>query len=443
MGLIKAAVSAIGGGLADQWLEVIEANDMGGTTVFTSGVPVRQGKGSNTKGNSNIVSNGSRIHVYPNQFMMLVDGGKVVDYTAEEGYYEVQNSSAPSLFNGQFGDSLKEVFGRIKYGGVPSSAQKVFFINTQEIKGIKFGTPNPVNYFDTFYNAELFLRAHGDYSVRITNPLLFYSEVIPKNASKVEYEDIADQYRAEFLEAFQAAINQMSADGERISFVTSKAGVLSRYMDNALDEPWTQMRGFEVVRVGIASISYDEESQKLINMRNQGAMLSDPTIREGFVQGQIASGINAAGNNPNGAAGGMMGVGLGMAGGLGYMNMASQNNMAQMQYQQQMQQMQQQQQQQQAQPQMQAPSAAAAAGGWTCECGTVNKGKFCTECGKAQPAPKPAAGEWTCSCGTVNRGKFCTECGKAAPAPAPAEWTCSCGAVNKGKFCTECGKARP
>ena len=440
MGLIKAAVSAIGGGLADQWLEVIEANDMGGTTVFTSGVPVRQGKGSNTKGNSNIVSNGSRIHVYPNQFMMLVDGGKVVDYTAEEGYYTVNNSSAPSLFNGQFGDSLKEVFGRIKYGGVPSSAQKVFFINTQEIKGIKFGTPNPVNYFDTFYNAELFLRAHGDYSVRITNPLLFYSEVIPKNASKVEYEDIADQYRAEFLEAFQAAINQMSADGERISFVTSKAGVLSRYMDNALDEPWTQMRGFEVVRVGIASISYDEESQKLINMRNQGAMLSDPTIREGFVQGQIASGINAAGNNPNGAAGGMMGVGLGMAGGLGYMNMASQNNMAQMQYQQQMQQMQQ---QQQAQPQMQAPSAAAAAGGWTCECGTVNKGKFCTECGKPQPAPKPAAGEWTCSCGTVNRGKFCTECGKAAPAPAPAEWTCSCGAVNKGKFCTECGKARP
>ena len=438
MGLIKAAVSAIGGGLADQWLEVIEANDMGGTTVFTSGVPVRQGKGSNTKGNSNIVSNGSRIHVYPNQFRMLVDGGKVVDYTAEEGYYEVQNSSAPSLFNGQFGDSLKEVFGRIKYGGVPSSAQKVFFINTQEIKGIKFGTPNPVNYFDTFYNAELFLRAHGDYSVRITNPLLFYSEVIPKNASKVEYEDIADQYRAEFLEAFQAAINQMSADGERISFVTSKAGVLSRYMDNALDEPWTQMRGFEVVRVGIASISYDEESQKLINMRNQGAMLSDPTIREGFVQGQIASGINAAGNNPNGAAGGMMGVGIGMAGGLGYMNMASQNNMAQMQYQQQMQQMQQQQAQQ---PQMQAPSAAAAAGGWTCECGTVNQGKFCTECGKPQPAPKPAAGEWTCSCGTVNRGKFCTECGK--PAPAPAEWTCSCGAVNKGKFCTECGKARP
>ena len=173
MGIIKAVASAIGGGLADQWLEVYEAGDMGGSTVFTAGVPVRQG-GSNTKGTENTISNGSIIHVYPNQFMLLTDGGKVVDYTAEEGYYKVDNSSMPSMFNGQFGDTLKETFGRIKYGGVPSSAQKVFFINTQEIKGQKFGTKNPINYFDSFYNAELFLRCHGNYSVKVTDPLLFY-----------------------------------------------------------------------------------------------------------------------------------------------------------------------------------------------------------------------------------------------------------------------------
>ena len=433
MGIIKAVASAVGGGLADQWLEVFEANDMSGSTVFTSGVPVRKGKGSNTKGNSNIVSNGSVIHVYPNQFMMLVDGGKVVDYTAEEGYYTVNNSSAPSLFNGQFGDSLKEVFGRIKYGGVPSQAQKVFFINTQEIKGNKFGTPNPVQYFDTFYNAELFLRAHGDYSIRITNPLLFYSEVIPKNATKVEYDEISDQYRAEFLEAFQSALNQMSADGQRISFVTSKSGELSRYMDQALDETWTKLRGFEVVKVGVASISYDEESKKLINLRNQGAMMSDPSIREGYVQSAIAGGINAAGNNPNGAAVGMMGVGMGMAGGLGYMGQASMTNMQQMQ-------MQQQQQMQQggmaAGAAQMRPASQAQAGGWTCACGAVNTGKFCTECGK--PKPEAPAG-WTCECGAVNTGKFCTECGKPKPA---GDWTCECGTVNKGKFCTNCGKPR-
>ena len=104
MGIIKAAAGAIGGGLADQWLEVIEPEEMGDQTVFTAGTAAR--RGANTKGSSNTVSNGSMIHVYPNQFMMLVDGGKVIDYTAEEGYYKVSNSSLPSLFNGQFGETL-------------------------------------------------------------------------------------------------------------------------------------------------------------------------------------------------------------------------------------------------------------------------------------------------------------------------------------------------
>lgn len=391
MGIIKAVASAVGGGLADQWLEVIQAGDMGPETVFTAGVALRPGKGSNTRGSAGLVSNGSRILVAPNQFMLLADGGKVIDYTAEPGYYEVSESSSPSLFNGEFGASLQDVFSRIKYGGVSSKGQQVYFINTQEIKGNKFGTPNPVNYFDSFYNAELFLRAHGDYSVRVTNPLLFYSEVVPRNASRVEFSEISEQYRAEFLEAFQAALNQMSADGERISFVTSKAGVLSRYMDDALDENWTKLRGFEVVKVGIASLSYDESSQKLINMRNQGAMMGDPSIREGFVQSSIAQGIQAAGSNPNGAAVGMMGVGMGMAGGMNYMGMASQTNMQQMQMN-----------QQQAQANPQQGGAE-----WTCSCGAKNSGKFCSECGTPRPSE-----DWVCSCGARNRGKFCSECGK-------------------------------
>ena len=228
MGIIKAAVSAIGGALADQWLEVMEPGNMGDQTVFASGVKVR--KGSNVKGTENVVSDGSVIHVYPNQFMMVVDGGKVVDYTAEEGYYTVKNSSTPSLFNGQFKDSLKESFNRIKYGGGTPRAQKVFYVNLQEIKGIKFGTRNPVNYFDSFYNAELFLRAHGTYSIKITDPLRFYAQVIPKNANRVEISAINEQYMNEFLEAFQASINRMSAEGERISFVASKGTVLSRHM---------------------------------------------------------------------------------------------------------------------------------------------------------------------------------------------------------------------
>ncbi len=230
-------------------------------------------KGQNRKGTANTVSNGSIIHVYDNQFMMLVDGGKIVDYTAEPGYYKVDNSSMPSMFNGEFGESLKETFNRFKFGGQTPTMQKVFFINLQEIKGIKFGTRNPINYFDNFYNAELFLRAHGIIPSKITNPLQFYAEAIPKNQDHVEIDEINEQYLSEFLEALQSSINQMSADGTSISYVTSKARELGKYMANTLDEEWNQMRGMEIQAVvGIASVSYDEESQ-LINMRNEGAML--------------------------------------------------------------------------------------------------------------------------------------------------------------------------
>lgn len=423
MGIIKAAVSAIGGALADQWLEVMEPGNMGDQTVFTSGVKIR--KGSNVKGTENVVSDGSVIHVYPNQFMMIVDGGKVVDYTAEEGYYTVKNSSAPSLFNGQFKDSLKESFNRIKYGGGTPRVQKVFYVNLQEIKGIKFGTRNPVNYYDSFYNAELFLRAHGTYSIQITDPLRFYAQVIPKNASRVDISSINEQYMNEFLEALQASINRMSAEGERISFVASKGTVLSRHMSEVLDDDWKRSRGFEVMSVGIASISYNEESQKLINMRNQGAMLSDPGVREGYVQGAIARGLEAAGSNSQGSMAGFMGMGVGMNAGGGFMGTASASNMQQMQM------------------NVNARGAGAQspgsyAGGltgssWVCGCGAVNTGKFCSECG----APKPAKDTWVCRCGAVNGGKFCSECG--SPKPADNTWVCRCGAVNTGKFCSECG----
>ncbi len=394
MGIIKAAIGSVKGTLADQWLEVVEAADMGDDVVFCEGTKIR--KGENVKGTDGTVTNGSVIHVYANQFMLLVDGGKIVDYTAEEGYYKVDNSSMPSLFNGEFEEALKDSFERIKFGGETSKKQKVFFVNLQEIKGLKFGTRNPVNYFDNFYNAELFLRAHGTYSVKITDPLRFYAEAVPRNQSIVRMMDINEQYLSEFLEALQSAIGQMSVDGIRISHIQSKGRELGKYMADILDGDWNQMRGMEVQSVGIASISYDEESQKLINMRNQGAMLSDAAIREGYVQGSIARGMEAAGSNSAGAAAAFMGMGVGMNTAGGFLNTASANNMAQMQM------------QMQAQAAQQAQSGSSA-GSWTCACGNVNTGKFCSECGA--PAQKK---EWFCTeCGAKNSGKFCSECGKA------------------------------
>ncbi|ABW17896.1 SPFH domain-containing protein [Alkaliphilus oremlandii] len=405
MGLIKAISSAVGGSLADQWLEVIEPDDMGDNTVFTSGVAVRKDdrRGSNKRGTADTVSNESIIHVYPNQFMILVDGGKVVDYTAEEGYYKVDNSSLPSLFNGSFKDSLKETFNRIKFGGVTPTTQRVYYINLQEIKGIKFGTPNPLNYFDNFYNAELFLRTFGTYSIKITDPLLFFTEAVPRNKDRVEIQDINEQYLSEFLEALQAAMNQMSVDGIRISHVASRGGELSKYMANILDEEWKKTRGMEIQAVGISNISYDDESKELINMRNKGAMLGDPSVREGYVQGSIARGIESAGSNQGGSTQAFMGMGIGMQNAGGFMDAASSANQRQVERQQE-------ERRREASSSQRVDSAKSEGKSWFCtECGAKNAGNFCAECGTKRPAPSQCS-----NCGykpTGDTPKFCPECG--------------------------------
>lgn len=400
MGIIKAATSAIGGGLADQWLEVIEPDNMSDSTVMTKGVKVRRNdkRGSNRKGTEDVITDGSVIHVYPNMMMLLVDGGRIIDYTAEEGYYTVKNELAPSMLNGSLKDAISETFDRFKFGGVTPQKQQVFYINLQEIKGIRFGTSSPLNYFDNFYNAELFLRAHGNYSLRITDPILFYTNAIPKNKSQVDINDINEQYLAEFLTALQTAINKMSADGERISYVPSKSMELSKYMGTVLDDSWRELRGMEIVSVAVASISYTDDSVKLINMRNQGAMLGDPSIREGYIQGSVARGMESAGSNAAGATTGFVGMGMGMNAGGGYLNQASQNNQQQMQ---------------------QQASAQNNADHWDCpQCGTSNTGKFCSNCGTPKPTSDGPSLKMKCSdCGEVidlanGIPKFCPNCGK-------------------------------
>ncbi|HCM88992.1 MULTISPECIES: SPFH domain-containing protein [Vagococcus] len=403
MGLIKAAASSIGGGFSDQWLEVIEPADLSDSTVMTIGVLVRKNekRQGNKKGTSDVITDGSVVHVYPNTMMLLVDGGKIIDYTAEEGYYTVNNQSAPSMFNGDLKNAIAESFDRFKFGGMTPQKQKVIYINLQEIRGIKFGTPSPINYFDNFYNAELFLRTHGTYSVKVVDPILFYSNVLPKNQDHVEINEINDQFLSEFLTALQTSINQMSVAGERISFIPSKSMELSQYMSSVLDEQWQTLRGMEVVSVGVSSISYTDDSKELINMRNKGAMLGDAGIREGFVQGSIAEGMKDAGSNANGSMAGFMGMQAGMGATGNYFSQASQTNQQQMEQQQAAQQTQQ------------------AADTWTCPSDqTENTGKFCSECGGSKPVASGGGIQMKCSnCHEVitvsgQMPKFCPECGQ-------------------------------
>lgn len=464
MGIIRAAIDSIGGGLADSWLEVIEPSEMDMRTVFAPGVSVPQGRNdkrnSNTKGTSNTVSNGSIIHVYEHQMMILVDGGAIVDYTAEPGYFKVDNSSLPSLFNGQFGASVKETFNRIKFGGTTPGVQKVFYINTAEMAGINFGTKTPINYYDGVYDMDLNVRAFGKFSIALTeNPLEFYKKVIPTSAvTNNEAVDIGDlineNYIMEFLDALQQALTEISANNVRISQISTRANrdLLKSTISDLLYESWRRDRGIVIGDVGV-TVSYDDETKKILTERNKGAMLKDATIREGYVQGSVARGLEAAGSNANGSMAGFMGMGIGMNAGGNFMGAASNNNMQQMQMQQQAQQAQQQaayqqQQQQQAQPHSEpapAPAPAPVADGWTCSCGkTGNIGKFCAECGSPKPVPADN-GPWTCpECGNQNSGKFCANCGTKKP-EKPKKIKCDkCGYEPDmsgpiPKFCPNCG----
>jgi len=404
---------------------------MNATTVMCPGVLKSRNdrRSSNTKGTENTISNGSIIHVYDGQMMILIDGGAVVDYSAEPGYFEVKNSSLPSLFNGQFGDSIKETFNRIRYGGTTPSSQRVVYMNLRPLEGIKFGTQEPVSYYDPNYDIDVNVRAFGKFSVEIVDPLKFYKTIIPTsdvtNMRPVDMEKLISQrYDQEVITALAPALSQLSMQGVRISQVVGHTRELCNAMKESLKDVWEGQRGIRLGEIGI-TINLDPETKELLKQRSQVAMFNRPDLRETMVQRNISQGILNAGSNPNGAGNAMLGVGMMMNAGGGFMQQASNNNMQQMQ-------MMQQQQMQQAAP---------AAGGWTCACGKVgNTGKFCAECGKPKPADN---GSWTCVCGAQNTGRFCAECGK--PKPAAKKIKCDkCGYepdMSKPipKFCPECG----
>lgn len=386
MGIIRAGISAAGGTLSDQYFEAIEADHMSNTTLMTKGVLVGRGeKRNHNRGSAGVITDGSLIHVEENQMMLLVDGGKIIDYSAEPGYYQVDNQNAPSLLNGDFGGALSDAFNRLKFGGTTPYRQEVYYINTQEIQDIPFGTTNAINYFDEFYNAELYIRAHGYYSVRITNPLLFYSEMVSRNTDRMDIDSFRKLSLSEFLTAFQTSIGKMSVEGVRISHLSSKTSELAQHMANTLDEDWEKRRGLKIMSVGISSISYDDKSKELIDMRNQGAMLGDANVRSGYVQGAAARGMESAGSNPGGAMSGFYGVNMGMEGVKGFAEATKAE-----------------------QPAPAAPVQTEDL--WTCSnCEAQNKGgKFCHNCGTPRAAVK-----FCPNCGAENaaNANFCNECG--------------------------------
>ena len=439
MGLIRAGMGALGGTLADQWKEFFYCESLGKDVLVTKGQKRTTGRSSNTKGNDNIISNGSGIAVADGQCMLIVEQGRVVEVCAEPGEFTYDTSSEPSIFAGNLGESIRETFKvvgkRFTFGGDTGKDQRVYYINTKEMGEILYGTATPIPFRvvvneDLGYKLSVDLRCNGNFTYRISDPVLFYTNVCGNVESDYESTEIAPRLKGELMTALQPALSTLSAKKIQYYEIPAHTLELSDALNDVLSKTWKEKRGIEVFSFNINSLSIPDDQRLKLTEWEENAMTTNPnTAAARLVGGQIDA-MKAAANNNAGAMTGFMGMGLAMnAGGMGGMN--AQNLFAMGQ-----------QQNQAAAPQPQAAAAPQpAAGSWTCKCGATATGKFCPECGSAKPADSDG---WTCSCGTVNKGKFCQNCGAKKPAGAPLYRCDKCGwepedPAHPPKFCPECG----
>ena len=433
MGLIKAALGAAGGVMADQWKEYFYCESIPENVMAVKGLHRISGRSSNYKGSENIISNGSVVAVADGQCMIIVDQGKVTELCAEPGVFVYDSSTEPSIFSGQLGtsilDTFKNIGKRFTFGGEPPKDQRVYYFNTKELIGNKYGTPSPVPFRVVDQRAgidiDIAIRCFGEYSYRICDPILFYTNVCGNVSEDYTRDRLDGQLKTELLTALQPAFAKISEMGIRYSALPGHTMELADALNEVLSSKWRNLRGLEIVSFGVSSVKASEEDEQMLKEMQRNAAFMDPTRAAAHLVGAQASAMQAAANNQN-AGPAMAFMGMNMAGQMGGVNA---QNLYQMGAQQ----------QRAAQP---APAAPAApANGWTCACGhTGNTGKFCSECG----SPKPVLDTWTCSCGAVNKGKFCAECGKPRPT-APHHYKCNkCGwtpedPTNPPKFCPECG----
>lgn len=440
MGLIKAGMGALGGTLADQWKEFFYCESMPKEVLVTKGQKRTTGRSSNTKGNDNIISNGSGIAVADGQCMIIVEQGKVVEVCAEPGEFTYDTSTEPSIFSGNLGESIKETFKtvgkRFTYGGDTGKDQRIYYFNTKEILENRFGTANPVPFrvvdSKIGLDIDVSIRCSGVYSYKIVDPLLFYSNVCGNVEQEYSREELDGTLKKEFISALQPAFGRLSEMELRPNQIVTHNTDLENAMNTALSEKWGALRGLKVVSIAFGSITLPDEDAELIKQAQRTAIMRDPTMAAATLVGAQADAMKTAAGNEAGAMTGFMGMGMAMNAAGGGMN--AQNLFA----------MGQQQQAQQAAQTPQptpAPQAAPAAGGWKCACGTIVTGNFCPNCGTKRPAEDEG---WTCSCGAVNKGKFCTNCGAKKPAGAPLYRCDKCGwepedPKNPPRFCPECG----
>ena len=432
MGILKVGIDAARSVLSDQWREYFYCSALDADVLVKKG-ECRRKKGLFSKESDNLISNGSIIAVNEGQCMMIVDQGTVVDICAQAGEFVYDTSTEPSIFYGDLKESVKESFRqfgrRVSMGGDTGKDQRVYFFNTKEITGNKYGTVNTVPFRVVDANIgldiDIAIRCHGEYAYRIEDPVLFYKNICGNVEGEFHRSRIDSQLKSELLTALQPAFARISEMGIRYSALPGHADDLSRALNEVLSEQWGQRYGIAITAFGVNSVTASEEDEKMIKELQRNAAFRNPGMAAAQLVGAQAAAMQQAASNQN--AGPMMAfAGMNMAaqaGGMNAMDLFALDRQAQSQA-----------------AQSARGQSTPEAQGWTCSCGaTGNTGKFCSECGKPRPAGEDT---WTCSCGAVNTGKFCSECGKPRPTAA---FRCSkCGwepedPAHLPKFCPECG----
>ena len=392
MGLLHAALTAGGSVLSDQWRDYFNCPSLPSDVLVTKGVK-KAGKG-----NDNIISNGSIIAVNEGQCMILVDQGQITEICAEPGEFVYDTSTEPSIFYGDLGEnivnSFKQFGKRVGFGGATAKDQRVYFVNTKEIIGNKYGTVNPVPFrvVDTNIGLDMdvSLKCHGEYSYKVVDPVLFYKNIVGNVDGEFKRDRIDSQLKSELLTALQPAFAKISDMGIRYSSIPGHTTEIADALNEVLSKKWKEFYGIVITSFGVSSVNASEEDEKTIKELQRAGALRNPNMAAATLASAQAQAMQDAAKNT--ATGPMMAfAGMNMAQQAGGMNASQLFEMGAAQA--------------QPQPQMTAP-AQPAGNAWTCSCGTTNTGNFCSNCGSKRPDAS-----WTCSCGTTNTGNFCSNCG--------------------------------
>ena len=409
MGLIKAALTAGSSTLADQWLEYIYCERMEDNVLMRRGIPKKGG--SNTKGTEDIISNGSKIVVGEDQFLIVVSDGKIIDFTADAGQYTFDQGTEPSMFYGGFGKGLVESFKkfgeRFTTGGIAPHNQRAYFVNTRMLKGNKFGTTTPIPFRDSEFGMTVDIRCYGEYVMKVTDPLALYHSYGGNIEDELVLDDeFRDTFLADFLQALQPALAKVAMQKVSYDMLPGAVTEVSTAVKECLQDTWGS-QGINVERVSIASATPTPESAEAIKAAQGDRLYAmNPAMQGARANAAASEALKTAAGNENGAMTGFMGMGmLNQGGSMFGANMSSQSQSHE-----------------------------------TMDVMNVFGGGI--DSPKAEEEPVKEQGVKCPECGAMITGKFCTDCGTKRP-EEPQERICpNCGVKldENAKFCPECGE---